>query len=66
MCVLAALVLLVGAYVAYVFIAFNRLPDDLQLTVTDNVKETAQVNTAYKVVSFNTGFDAYEPDYSFF
>ena len=66
LCVLAALVLLVGAYVAYVFIAFNRLPDDLQLTVTDNAKETAQVNTAYKVVSFNTGFGAYEPDYSFF
>lgn len=66
LCVLAALVLLVGAYVAYVFIAFNRLPDDLQLTVTDNVKETAQLNTSYKLVSFNTGFGAYEPDYSFF
>ena len=66
LCVLAALVLLAGAYVAYVFIAFNRLPDSLQLPVTDSAQDAAQVNTPYKLVSFNTGFGAYEPDYGFF
>ena len=66
LCVLAALVLIAGAYVAYVFIAYHRVPDSTQLSVRPGQTETAQVDTPYRLVSFNIGFGAYEPDYGFF
>lgn len=66
LCVLAALVLIVGAYVAYVFIAFDRLEDNLPLSVRGGAPLTAQAGEGYRLISFNTGFGAYEPDYSFF
>lgn len=66
LCVLAALLLLVGAYVAYVFIDFHRMPDNLELTVQGSRTEQAQPGVPYKLVSFNIGFGAYEPDYGFF
>ena len=66
LCVLAALVLIVGAYVAYVFIAFNRLEDNLPLTVQGSAEQAAQSGEEYKLISFNIGFGAYEPDYGFF
>lgn len=66
LCVLAALALLTGGYAAYLFFAFSRLPDDTQLTVTGEAADTARANTPYKLISYNIGFGAYEPDYSFF
>ena len=66
LCVLAALVLLVGAYVAYVFIAYHRLPDSQTLEVRSAQTQQAQTGVPYKLVSFNTGFGAYEADYGFF
>ncbi|MBQ9196824.1 MAG: endonuclease/exonuclease/phosphatase family protein [Clostridia bacterium] len=66
LCVLAALILIVGAYVAYVFIAYNRLPEVTALEVKGNGVGSVQTGRPYKLISFNTGFGAYEPDYGFF
>ena len=66
LCVLAALVLIAGAYVAYVFIDFHRLPEVTALDVKGGSTAMAEAGTPYKLVSFNTGFGAYEPDYGFF
>ena len=66
LCILLAVVLIAAAYVAYVFIAFHRLPDSQVLEVQGNRTEQARTATPYKLVTFNTGFGAYEPDYSFF
>lgn len=68
--VLLALVVLVGAYLAYVFIAYHRLGDNLPLDVTRGktltVVTEAETDTPYKIVSWNVGFGAYESDYGFF
>ena len=66
LCILLALILIVGAYVAYVFIAYHRLPDMQILEVKGSQQEQAQTGTPYKLLSFNIGFGAYEPDYGFF
>lgn len=66
LCVVLALVLLVGAYVAYVFIDYHRI-GDMPLTPEGNAAaaELTTVET-YTVVSYNIGFGAYEDDYGFF
>ncbi|MBO7369021.1 MAG: endonuclease/exonuclease/phosphatase family protein, partial [Clostridia bacterium] len=63
---MAAVIFIVGSYVAYVFIAFHRLGDyDVTPGGTANLL-TATVGTDYSVVSYNVGFGAYEVDYDFF
>ncbi|MBR7092584.1 MAG: endonuclease/exonuclease/phosphatase family protein [Clostridia bacterium] len=67
--VLAALVVVVGAYVAYVFIAYHRIGDQ---TLTPDRPGTlpgaaaVQMHQPYTAVSYNVGFGAYEADYGFF
>ena len=66
LCILAALVLIVGAYVAYVFMAYHRLPEVTALDIKGDSAGIAQAGTPYKLISFNTGFGAYEADYGLF
>lgn len=69
LCVLLVLVVAVGGYVAYVFIAWHRLEDNLPLTVETTgagAGDTLLVGQTYRVVSYNIGFGAYSDDYSFF
>lgn len=63
---LLTLVLVVGGYVGYVFLSYHRLDDQLELTVERSPDRTLCAGTAYTALSFNIGFGAYEPDYSFF
>ena len=63
---LLVVLVIVGAYIAYVFIDYHRLPDHQQLDVKDGASLEAKTGETYKIISFNTGFGAYEPDYSFF
>lgn len=64
--VVAALLVVVIAYVAYVLIAYHRLGNG-PLTV-QGTAESAQAETDrdYTIVSYNIGFGAYEADYGFF
>lgn len=66
LCIVAALVLAVLAYVAYVVIDYHRI-GDMALT-PENGQTTGALATgeSYTVVSYNIGFGAYEPDYGFF
>lgn len=67
--VLAVLILTVGIYVAYVFISYYRLDDNLPLTVETadgEVNSALMAGQTYRVVSYNVGFGAYSNDYSFF
>ena len=69
LCALLFLVLVAGAYMAYVFLAFYRLEDNLPLTVEvtgDGVSGELTVGETYRVMSYNVGFGAYSDDYSFF
>ena len=63
--VLAAVILVVGGYVAYVFLSFHRL-GDMELEVNKNTDVAAQAQKSLKIVSYNIGFGAYEADYGFF
>ena len=66
--VLLVLVLVVGGYVAYVFLTYYRLEDKLPLTVetTGGTSDELTVGETYRVVAYNVGFGAYSDDYSFF
>ncbi|MBQ7485251.1 MAG: endonuclease/exonuclease/phosphatase family protein [Oscillospiraceae bacterium] len=67
LCVLLALVLAVGGYFAYVFLAYHRIGDNVPLEVTEEGTRTAaESGQTYKIVSWNIGFGAYESDYGFF
>lgn len=63
--VLAALVLLVVGYLAYVLIDYHRL-GDMDLEVGRQVLQPAETGREYHLLSYNIGFGAYEPDYGFF
>lgn len=66
-CVLLAILLILLGYVAYVFLSYHRIDDNLPLTAEGSAAvPAAQTDTAYSVVSYNIGFGAYEDDYSFF
>lgn len=65
-CVVAALILVVGGYVAYVLLTYSRIPDNTALTVTGNASEKAKTGEEYTITSYNLGFGAYTADYSFF
>ena len=71
-CVLLAFVILVGSYVAYVFLAYHRIGDRslsvMHCSTTDPAPMEGAVETgvAYRVSSANVGFGAYSADYSFF
>ena len=67
LCAVLAMVLLIGGYVAYVFIDYHRL-GDMELTPlhTPDADAAVQTGQPYTVISYNIGFGAYEPDYGFF
>lgn len=64
---LALLVLVVLGYVVYVAAEYDRIEDNLQLTVDEGAAEAeAQTGREYGIVTYNIGFGAYSPDFSFF
>ena len=64
---LIALIVAALCYVLYVVIEYDRIEDNLQLEVSaGNVQESAQTGKEYSIVTYNIGFGAYSPEYSFF
>jgi len=66
---LLVLVLVIGGYAAYVFLAYYRVEDRLPLeveTVGSAVNRALAAGEVYRVASYNIGFGAYSDDYSFF
>lgn len=68
--VLGALLLVVVGYLLYLLISYHRLPDNVKLVVNSPKQESeltkAQADTEYSIVTYNVGFGAYTPDFSFF
>ena len=71
--ILLALVLIVLAYVVYVFASYYRVEDMQRLSVAHcsaaaaaPMEGAAETETVYRVSSANVGFGAYSDDYSFF
>ena len=53
-------------YVAYVFLTYSRIEDNQELTVEGNADDTLETGKEYTAVSYNLGFGAYTPDFTFF
>lgn len=64
--IVGILVLAVAGYVAYVLIDYHRVPDYQPLTVENSPQAALETQKPYRLMSFNMGFGAYEPDFDFF
>ena len=65
-CVIGLTALLIGGYVAYVAIQYYRIDDNVTLEVVDSKSRTVEAGMEYSVMTYNAGFGAYSPEYSFF
>lgn len=61
-------IVLFGIYFVYVLIAYYRLEDNIELDVvsTTSSYELCTTGEEYTIGSYNIGFGAYTPEYSFF
>ncbi len=66
MTIVLILILAAGAYLAYVFLSYDRIDDNVPLEVRGSAAETAAVDREYTIVSYNIGFGAYTADFTFF
>lgn len=64
--VLATIVLAVLSYLLYVVLSYHRVEDNLKLEIEGNAANTVPVGTELSLLTYNIGFGAYSPDYSFF
>lgn len=71
--VLAIILFIVIIYVAYVFLSYHRIEDRQSLKVNTPSEQSANYDdsmvkpgTEYTIGTYNVGFGAYLPDYSFF
>lgn len=64
---LAALLLVVLSYLAYVILTYDRIEDNQPLTVDGEAEQgKVSVGTEYTIVTQNLGFGAYVQDFTFF
>ena len=56
----------IGGYIIYVVATFDRIADDIKIDVEENSSLTITTNMDYSITTYNIGFGAYGPDYSFF
>ena len=68
LCVLLALVIALGGYLAYVLAAYYRVEDSQECEILFNASVSTMPETGkrYRITSCNIGFGAYSADYSFF
>ena len=71
--IVAVVLVIVLIYVAYVFLSYDRIEDNQKLDVYAPIKHTVgfddsqiKTDTTYTIATYNVGFGAYLPDYSFF
>ena len=71
--ILTAVLLLLGGYVFYVFQSYYRLQDNIPLEIMRNGENSSfeesyvvEPGKAYMIMTYNIGFGAYRPEFSFF
>lgn len=65
--VVASVVTIVMGYVGYVMIQYNRIEDNQVLDINrGSTNRFIKDSRTYKISSYNIGFGAYRPNYSFF
>jgi len=63
---LLLILLIVGSYVAYVFFTYSRIPDNQIQTFDHEAPRPIPVDAELVAITYNLGFGAYVPEYSFF
>ena len=59
--------LVIAGYVSYVMLSYSRIEDDQTLEITGTARsDTLKTDREYTAVTYNIGFGAYTPDYTFF
>lgn len=66
LCLLLAVALAAAGYVAYMLLTYNRIPDGQELPVENNQQSMLKAGEDYSAVSYNVGFGAYTPSFTFF
>ena len=61
-----AVAFIAGGYVAYMQGTYYRIDDHQNLEVINNQAASLQLGKDYTAITYNIGFGAYTPDYSFF
>lgn len=68
--ILGSLVLLYGIYVVVIFLTFSRIEDNqtLEIKTANDGSSLGKLDSSneHSVMTYNVGFGAYTPDYSFF
>lgn len=65
--IVASLLVIVIVYVSYVLISYSRIDDNTQVEVRGAAAaSSAEVGREYTALSYNIGFGAYTPDFTFF
>lgn len=69
--ILLALVIVLAAYIIYLYASYHRIPDNQELKVEEISQNTEAGNELtteknYSALTYNIGFGAYTPDFSFF
>ncbi|WP_281702716.1 endonuclease/exonuclease/phosphatase family protein [Cryptobacterium curtum] len=63
---IAILILIVGGYVIYLEATYSRIADNVDAPVANNPETSLETDHTYTAVTYNIGFGAYTPDYTFF
>ncbi len=66
LCVAGVPVIAFGIYAAVIFARYYRIEDNVPLISTGRAESKAKTGEEYTAVTYNIGFGAYTPDYSFF
>lgn len=69
--ILLSLVIVLAAYIIYLYASYHRIPDNQELQVEEISQNTEAGNELtteknYSALTYNIGFGAYTPDFSFF
>ena len=63
----AGIILVIAGYVSYVMLSYSRIEDNQTLEITGTARtDTLKTDREYTAVTYNIGFGAYTPDYTFF
>ena len=64
--IVLVLAFIVGGYIAYMLGTYYRIDDHFATEVQNNQASTLELGRDYTAATYNIGFGAYTPDYSFF
>lgn len=64
--VILAIVLVVAAYLAYVFLSYSRIADNQSIEEGGTAEIMPTTGEEYTITTYNLGFGAYTPDFTFF